>query len=243
MNSWNILRSKMLSAMITLFFTGIIISGGSLVLLVEAFPDNLSYQACIAISTTFITGIVSISLARWSKEYVIIYREKPKEQQSAKLKEDQTITGSLNIKSLENILVNNEGPQRWMNEMCSQLGAGQAAVYRVDPDQIELKFGFALAGEKISGVKYSSGEGLIGRVATEGKPLYISPLPEGYITIYSGLGSSSPKYLTILPLKNNNEVVGILEVATFTNLDSGTREQLEKISGQISSFLGTKLER
>jgi hypothetical protein len=234
------IRSKMLTVMITLFFIGIIISGGCLYLLMDKSPGDIALQTCILVGATFVTGIIAIALARWTKEYVVVYREKSNEDQVEKIEENRVSSGLLDLEVLQNKLGQLEHPQKWINEMCAQLGAGQAAVYRVGQEEIELKFGYALAGEKISGVKYNPGEGLIGRVASEGIPLYVNPVPQGYITVFSGLGSSSPSYLTIVPVKDNNEVVGVLEVATFANLDTTTRQQMEKASEQIGAFLTTK---
>jgi hypothetical protein len=49
----------------------------------------------------------------------------------------------------------------------------------------------------------------------------ITDIPDGYITVLSGLGSSSPSNLLIMPVINENETIGIAELAFF-------REPLEK---------------
>jgi hypothetical protein len=238
MNNWTLLKSNMLSVMITLFFTGMILSAGCLYLLAKAFPGEITWQTCAVVGLTFLTGIISISLARWSKEYVVIYRERTKEGKS----ESHTFTrsaGLLRPEVLTGCLGDDDGIQKWMNQLCTQLQAGQAALYEVREAGVVLQAGYALPAEKISTVSYQPGEGLIGRVAKEGQPLYIHPLPDGYITVYSGLGSASPKYLTILPVKDGDNVVGVLEVATFSALNLETRGQLDTAAIEIASLISS----
>jgi len=63
------------------------------------------------------------------------------------------------------------------------------------------------------------GEGLIGAVALEKKSYYTSKIPDGYLTITSGLGKANPRYLLITPLLLNNTVYGIFEIASFQPLE------------------------
>lgn len=53
------------------------------------------------------------------------------------------------------------------------------------------------------------------QAAANGKTLYVDDIPEGYIYVISGLGSASPKYLLIVPFKKQEQVIGMLEIASF----------------------------
>jgi hypothetical protein len=79
--------------------------------------------------------------------------------------------------------------------------------------------------------------GLSGQVAANKKLLNISNIPEKYITIHSGLGKSSPTNLIIFPILNNNEAIGIIELASFIKFDAFSEEVLMALSMQIGSQL------
>jgi hypothetical protein len=103
---------------------------------------------------------------------------------------------------------------------------------------LEVKYGFALTLAESQSIKFEFGEGLIGQAALSGQNLYLDEIPEGYIKIVSGLGTSSPRYLLIVPLKKENEVKGVIEIATFAPLKENTRKQVDEmaqiLAGKIS---------
>ncbi len=89
---------------------------------------------------------------------------------------------------------------------------------------IEMLSSFAYSIPESKKIKYEFGEGLAGQVAKEGKKINISDVPDGYISIISGLGKSSPRHLTILPVKDNETVVGVVEIASFKEITSSDEE-------------------
>ncbi len=68
------------------------------------------------------------------------------------------------------------------------------------------------------------------------KAMFINDLPEGYVKVISGLGSHKPEYLAIIPLLDRDEVIGILEIATFKPLEKGLSRRIN----DISQFIGKK---
>ena len=86
-------------------------------------------------------------------------------------------------------------------------------------------------GEKIS---FRFGEGLAGQVAKEGKMINIDAVPEGYIRILSGLGSASPRHLIIIPLKEADQVRGVVEIASFHSFSSQTEIELQQTFDKLA---------
>ena len=84
---------------------------------------------------------------------------------------------------------------------------------------------------------FKIGESLSGQVAKNKKVLNLKDIPENYITILSGLGSSSPNYLLIIPIIMNDETIGIIELASFKEFKSNFSNLFEKISEQIGKVL------
>lgn len=229
------LKTHIVSSIV--FFAGIITSA-CVMFMFSNYPAQVSfYHVCISIGLTFLAGLFSIHLTAKSIKQTVVYREHKKDENRTQA---ETIDHEhqLTLEPLEKLIRSENNSQSVMNELCQQLQAGQAALYRVNQETLELKCGFALSYADVTSQTFTFGEGLVGRVAKEGNTLYIDKLPEGYITIFSGLGSSSPTYLAIVPLKIENEVKGVLELAVFSPLTRNTLIQLETIG---SSWAATGL--
>ena len=89
--------------------------------------------------------------------------------------------------------------------------------------------------EKIESFK--SGEGLNGQVAKNKKIILVSNIPDGYITVLSGLGSSSPKHLIIFPIIFENESIGVVELASFSDFGTNTEDVFSQVAESISGKL------
>ncbi len=59
------------------------------------------------------------------------------------------------------------------------------------------------------------GEGLIGRCGLERETIFMTDVPDNYLKVTSGLGESNPRSVLIVPLKANDEIFGVIEMASF----------------------------
>lgn len=85
-------------------------------------------------------------------------------------------------------------------------------------------------------ITFEFGEGLSGQVAKSGKLINLKTVPEGYITILSGLGSSSPKAMLIYPIIYNQKVVAVFELASFKSFEKEDEDFILKICNEIEPF-------
>lgn len=95
---------------------------------------------------------------------------------------------------------------------------------------------YAYEVRKFQQREYRVHEGLVGRCAAERALIYITDLPDDFVTIASGLGYSKPDALLIMPAFQNNELVGILELARFGGYE---KYQIDFIQTVLNSLVST----
>lgn len=134
-----------------------------------------------------------------------------------------------------------------VSHLCRYLNANQAGIFVKNDDDpnnpvLELSGSYAYERSKFLKKSVLKGEDLVGQCWVEGQKIYLTDIPENYITVTSGLGDANPSCLIILPLIYNDEVMGVLEMASFNVFQEHEIEFLEQLSGNIASTLsGTKI--
>ncbi|TRU33033.1 MAG: GAF domain-containing protein [Microcystis aeruginosa Ma_MB_F_20061100_S20D] len=122
------------------------------------------------------------------------------------------------------------------------LDANQGGIFVVNTQNendvfIELKACVAYEKKKFIQKRIEIGEGLVGRCMQEAESIYMTVLPDHYISITSGLGEANPSCLLLVPLKLGKEVFGIIEIASFNRLEKYQIDFMEKITESIASAI------
>ena len=187
-----------------------------------------------------------IFLLQKTKKETVVYIDKKADSIDGNKSSDASgSSASLNLNAIREKTKTGKSDERLqhgLNELCNELNAGQGALYNLkkegDNKLLSLKSGFALVlAEGESSPEFNWGEGLIGQVAASGSSQYLDEMPEGYASrVESGLGSALPKFLFIFPLKKENEIVGVAEVATFTSLSDDQRKQALEAGKILAEF-------
>jgi signal transduction histidine kinase/HAMP domain-containing protein len=83
------------------------------------------------------------------------------------------------------------------------------------------------------------GEGLIGQAAVERRTIQVTDVPPGYVTIGSGLGEAPPREIVALPVVFEEQVLAVIELASFRPFTPVNRAFLEQIVETIGVVLNT----
>lgn len=129
-----------------------------------------------------------------------------------------------------------------INNLVSYLGITQGGLFVVDEnieDRKELILISAYAYERKKYINRSikPREGLVGQVFIEKKPMYLKEIPDQYVNISSGLGKAKPTNLFIAPMMMNEEVYGIIELASLNEMPEFQREFILKLGESIASTI------
>jgi|GEM_PF-3402506 len=96
---------------------------------------------------------------------------------------------------------------------------------------------YAYSRKKFIDKLIEPGEGLVGQCFLEREPIYLRQVPSDYIAITSGLGEAVPSVVVLYPLMNNNQIEGVLEIASFEELPEFKLEFLERVSEAIAATI------
>lgn len=121
----------------------------------------------------------------------------------------------------------------------SYTGAVQAAFYILEGDTLKTITQYAYDRRRFEKNEIKVGRGLVGAAAYERQLIYRTDIPDDYFTITSGLiGNSKPKSILIIPLKQEEEVQGVIEISFFQN---SLPEHYKLLAEEIGSMVGSTL--
>ena len=122
--------------------------------------------------------------------------------------------------------------------ICNEVKASAGALYKTTTEN-NLKYqeftaGYAFYMADSEKLRFEFGEGLVGQVAKSGSEMIISEsMPNGYIKITSGLGEAEPNNLSIIPIKIDEDVKGVLEIASFTKFNQSQINFLKEAASYV----------
>lgn len=81
--------------------------------------------------------------------------------------------------------------------------------------------------------------GLIGATFTNNEVQLITDIPDDYLSINSGLGNAKPVSILLVPLNFEEKVFGVVEIASFKEINSTELEFVSKVAFSIANNLNT----
>lgn len=143
---------------------------------------------------------------------------------------------------------NNDGIEKLSDEIIKNLvkyiGAIQGGVFLLNDNdknntELELISAYAYDRKKFAQKNILLGEGLVGTCAIEKLPIYLTDIPNDYVKITSGLGDANPSVILITPLKIEDKILGVIELAGFNEIEAYKQDFVNKICESIASTMNS----
>ncbi len=177
------------------------------------------------------------------KEHDLEYEKKELEYKE-KIKEDEILKfHTVGLNKFSDIISKNKEDlkklgQQFIYELVEYINANSGVIFLIDKDNTFLEVLNSYAGDinKVN-EKFKPGEGYIGTCYKEAKTIELENVPETYTKVESGLGAAVPKYIIFIPLIQDENKLGVLELASFKKLEKYKVEFIEKLASNIASAL------
>ncbi len=136
------------------------------------------------------------------------------------------------IKKLTQVIISN---------LIDYLEAEQGGIFLLNDensDEIHLQLvaSYAYNKERLN-KKFLPGEGYIGTCFKEKNVIELEHPEKEYTTVRSGLGEDFPKYLIFIPIKMDETIEGVIEVASFRKLKGYKVSFVQKMAETLTSLI------
>jgi signal transduction histidine kinase/HAMP domain-containing protein/ActR/RegA family two-component response regulator len=128
-----------------------------------------------------------------------------------------------------------------MSEITSVVQAQQGAFFLLAQDDLgephlRLTSAYGYGGDESL---FKIGEGLVGQAAVEKGRLRVDGAPANYLTIKGGLGEAPPSDIVVLPVLFEEQVLGVIEIASFLRYSEQHLIFLDQLVETIGVVLNT----
>ncbi|MDQ0196160.1 response regulator [Paenibacillus wynnii] len=138
------------------------------------------------------------------------------------------------VNSLEEI------SQTFINEFTPEVGAQFGALYLKDvsnPNVLNISATYAYEGVSSTKESFEIGQGLVGQSAMDKRPIKLESTPDNYLKVTSGLGESRPNHISIYPLIFEDDLLGVIEFASFNSFTGLHTELLKQLAANLAIIL------
>jgi signal transduction histidine kinase/CheY-like chemotaxis protein/HAMP domain-containing protein len=130
-----------------------------------------------------------------------------------------------------------------LSELAPVVTAQHSLFYVLDSTRpqpgLTLLASYGSDGQTALGRQLDLGEGLVGQCAVEKKKILLANVPREYITISTGLGSAPPQNILVLPIVFEDQLKGVLELASFERFSATHEGFLDQLTESIGIVINT----
>ncbi|MFE5794303.1 HAMP domain-containing protein [Streptomyces sp. NPDC056503] len=130
-----------------------------------------------------------------------------------------------------------------MDELTPLVAAQYGAFYLAEEGADGVELGLVGSYGRPAGDggrdRFRLGESLVGQAARNHRAITAENVPADYVTISSGLGSTARGSLVVLPIVVEDQVLGVIELMSFTPFTSVHRDFLEQLMETVGVNVST----
>jgi CheY-like chemotaxis protein/HAMP domain-containing protein len=130
-----------------------------------------------------------------------------------------------------------------LSELAQVVDAQHGAFYmmqRVDDESVlQLFASYAYTERKHLAQRFSLGEGMVGQAALEKKRILVTQVPENYVHVSSALGEAAPRNLVVVPVLFEDQVKGVIELATFLPFSATQLDFIDQLLESLGIVVAT----
>ncbi|UBI35634.1 MULTISPECIES: HAMP domain-containing protein [Streptomyces] len=132
-----------------------------------------------------------------------------------------------------------------MEELAPLVGAQYGGFYLAEETEAgpSLRmigsYGRPEGGEGADAPRFSFGQSLVGQAASGRRTIAVDDLPAGSVTVPSGFGFIEPSHLVVLPIVVEDQVLGVIELASVHRFTPVQRDFLEQLRETIGVNVNT----
>jgi signal transduction histidine kinase/DNA-binding response OmpR family regulator/CHASE3 domain sensor protein len=104
-------------------------------------------------------------------------------------------------------------------------------------------YGFSRESEQATARNFEDSETLIGQASVSRRMLVLRDVPENYIQVVSATGKSAPRNLLIMPIENDGQVNGVVELGFMQELTARDQEFMQLVGNSMGDFVEAALYR
>ncbi|MFC7686727.1 ATP-binding protein [Ureibacillus sp. GCM10028918] len=135
----------------------------------------------------------------------------------------------------------------FLSEITKSTRATYGAFYVANKNLDETEYiktaSFSGSSQDIGRDSFKLGEGLIGQVAVRQEVFHSNNVPKDYTLIQTGLGETAPKSILIVPVKFEDKVIAIIELASIEDFKSLEIELVENVVDSFGITVNSIMDR
>ncbi|MCS0637937.1 HAMP domain-containing protein [Streptomyces sp. LP05-1] len=130
-----------------------------------------------------------------------------------------------------------------MDELTPLVNAQYGAFYLAEESDAGTELTLVGAYGRPAGspetARFRLGESMVGQAALSRRVIAAEDVPGDYVALSSGLGRSAPGSLVVLPIMVEDQVLGVIELASFSAFTALHRDFLERLMGTVGVNVST----
>jgi len=175
-------------------------------------------------------------------------KDAKEEEKKRKIEEEKQNWATQGLAKFGDILRQNNDNLKYLSfdiisNLVKYINAAQGAIFvRTDDENAkiyELQAAIAYERNRLVVKKIKEGDGLVGRCAHEKLTIHMTEVPDDYVRITSGLGDANPANILLVPLKLNDEIYGVIELASFNKFENYQIGFIEILGQNIATTLSS----